>query len=465
MKSRFFTIVKPLMFLFVLSLMCWLPGTAMSGRYYAGDTYHETENYSNETEGYSSDELTQRIKTGAYLQKIDNIMIIMDGLGEHDFTERETPQVRLGKALIHNIGATIPKIPHRRMLRVYGPTADTFQEDFSTIFGLYHIDGKGFTPLITSKTHAISDIDPLDLTFFSAIKDLRKVNGPTAIVLISRGDQISKNAVAESAYLKKALGGSVCFYPIFIGKKPKDAARMQQIQRIGGCGIYSTYADVDTPEEMTDFVQTVFFAKKRNFTPEKEELVVEETKPDENITEVIEEPYEPEVIGDVDEVVEDSDVIIIERQLPHDKVVTIELHVEFDLNKSTIKDEFKADIQNIADFMIKYPETEVLLEGHTCSLGTDAYNLDLSLRRAAAVQNCLINNFGIGAERIKIRGAGEAEPMADNGTEEGRIRNRRVMAVISTIITDYTIIEQEISKEQFLSDDFVLPPIEEVIIE
>ncbi len=445
------------MFVLVVSLLCWLPATAFSS-------------------GYNSNELTRRIKTGAYLQKTDNLMIIVDGQGKADWLGRETQQVKIAKLLIDRIGSTIPNIPHRRMLRVFGPSADGFLDDYSTIFGLFNIDANNYTPIIATKTLPISDNDPMELTFFSAIADLKKIDGTHAIILISRGEQFSRAAIAESAYLKKAFGGSVCFYPIYIGDTQKGEAKMQQFKRIGGCGTFSTYGDIDTPGEMTDFVESVFFAKKRNYKPEPpviasvpDEIVSEEQTPEDNAQEIIAEPYEPELVSDIDEEpmedITDDDIIIIERQLPHDKVVTIELHVEFDLNKASVKPEFNADIQHIADFMSQYPETEVLLEGHTCNLGSEEYNLNLSHKRAEAVQNSLISNFGIAPERIKTRGAGEAEPIAENTSEEGRIRNRRVMAVISTIVTDFIIIEQEISKEEFLSDDFVLPPLDEAMQE
>ncbi|MDA3970874.1 MAG: OmpA family protein [Desulfobulbaceae bacterium] len=436
MKSRFLTIVKPVLFVLAASLVCGLPATAFSS-------------------GYNSDELTTRIKSGGYLQKTDNLMIILDGTGKQGWLGRETPQVQIGKALIQNIGATIPNIPHRRMLRVFGPTADSFQEDFSTIFGLYDTYDNDYTPIIATKTHPISDNDPLELTFLSAMNDLKKIDYTHAVVLISRADRFSKSAMAEAAYLKKAFGGSICFYPIHIGNTPKSAEKMQQFARIGGCGIFSTYSDVDTPAEMTNFVETIFFAKKKTYmvaqpvTPVVEEPVA---------IEIIEAPYEPAPIIDVAE--RSDDLIILERQLPYDKTVTIELHVEFDLDKAIVKDEFATDIQNVADFMLQYPETEVLLEGYTCSLGSDEYNMILSNKRAEAVKNNLVNSFAIPAQRIKTRGAGEAEPIADNATEEGRIRNRRVMALISTTVTDYITIEQEIPREEFLRDDFVLPSIE-----
>ena len=73
----------------------------------------------------------------------------------------------------------------------------------------------------------------------------------------------------------------------------------------------------------------------------------------------------------------------------------------------------------------KHPEKEVVIEGHTCWVGTEDYNLGLSLRRATSVKNYLVEK-GIKQERLIVKGYGEANPVADNTTIEGRKMNRRV---------------------------------------
>lgn len=463
MKSRFFTIVTPLIILAVFTLGI----TPVSS--------------STPPPEYNSTELTNRLKTGVYLQKTDNLMIIVDGSGE-TFLGGESKSQKVAGFLVSNIGKTIPNIPHRRMLRVHGPKADKFEKDFSTVFGLYHIDAKGFTPIITTKTLADSSFDPLGMTFISATKDLRKLSGSHAVVLISDGINIPKSAVYESAYMKKKFRGSVCYYPILIGNDPQGAKNMSTIAKVGDCGFLAQYEAVDSPAELTDYVEKIFFAKRR--MPVKPVEVVEpEIKADPipveeplepvmtdtaEVTEIVEEPEIPEIIEDefAQQIpVTTDDIIILERQLPHDKVVTIELHVEFDLNKASLRPGYLEEIKKVADFMILYPETEALLEGHTCDLGSDAYNQQLSSRRANTVKNYLVKNFDIDPQRLKTRGAGETEPIADNSTEAGRMQNRRVMAVISTIVTDYITIEQEILKSDFLSDDFILPPVDQIVEE
>lgn len=112
------------------------------------------------------------------------------------------------------------------------------------------------------------------------------------------------------------------------------------------------------------------------------------------------------------------------------ETVRVELDVKFDFDKSKVKEESYSDIQNLADFMNQYPQTTTTVEGHTDSVGTDSYNQKLSERRATAVREVLVNQYGVGADRVDSVGYGEARPVADNATEAGRAINRRVEAAV-----------------------------------
>ena len=111
--------------------------------------------------------------------------------------------------------------------------------------------------------------------------------------------------------------------------------------------------------------------------------------------------------------------------------VTIDLLLEFDYNKADIREEHKAEIKRVADFMRKYPTSRASLEGHTDSRGSDDYNQSLSERRAAAVQQYLVDVEGISAARLSSAGFGESKPKVENDSQENMQRNRRVSAVIS----------------------------------
>ncbi|MGA2468404.1 MAG: OmpA family protein, partial [Thermodesulfobacteriota bacterium] len=77
-------------------------------------------------------------------------------------------------------------------------------------------------------------------------------------------------------------------------------------------------------------------------------------------------------------------------------------------------------------FVKKYPGTKIRLDGYTDSIGTDAYNMKLSEKRATAVKDYLIKEAGVDSSKITAVGHGEADPVADNKTPEGRAKNRRV---------------------------------------
>ena len=110
--------------------------------------------------------------------------------------------------------------------------------------------------------------------------------------------------------------------------------------------------------------------------------------------------------------------------------VRVELDVKFDFDKAVVKEESQGDIKSLADFMSQYPATTTVVEGHTDSVGTDAYNQGLSERRANAVRDVLVNQYGVGGDRVSSVGYGESRPVADNATAEGRAINRRVEAEV-----------------------------------
>lgn len=116
------------------------------------------------------------------------------------------------------------------------------------------------------------------------------------------------------------------------------------------------------------------------------------------------------------------------------EAVRVELDVKFDFDKDRVKEESYGDIKNLADFMNQYPQTTTTVEGHTDSIGSDAYNQGLSERRANAVRNVLVNQYGVDGSRVNAVGYGKTRPVADNATDAGRAINRRVEAEVEAQI-------------------------------
>lgn len=120
-----------------------------------------------------------------------------------------------------------------------------------------------------------------------------------------------------------------------------------------------------------------------------------------------------------------------------EEIARFELQVNFDFDESVIRDGDATEIEDLAEFLREYDGVMLQLEGHTDNVGPPLYNLDLSQRRADAVRDMLIGDFGISPGRIAAQGFGEQLPVADNETEAGREANRRVVAVVSGILRRY----------------------------
>ncbi len=106
-------------------------------------------------------------------------------------------------------------------------------------------------------------------------------------------------------------------------------------------------------------------------------------------------------------------------------LVTFDGGLLFGFNSSDLTPATRTNLAELAGIMNKYPETEITVDGHTDSKGSDSYNQNLSLQRAGAVANYLVAQ-GINRSRMTTNGFGELRPIATNDTDEGRAKNRRV---------------------------------------
>jgi outer membrane protein OmpA-like peptidoglycan-associated protein len=104
--------------------------------------------------------------------------------------------------------------------------------------------------------------------------------------------------------------------------------------------------------------------------------------------------------------------------------------VLFDFNKATLKPEARSQLATVLQALKEQPGLNVLVVGHTDSVGSDAYNMGLSQRRAESVATYLVQN-GVPRQSIKTEWHGESQPVASNANAEGRAQNRRVEITLS----------------------------------
>jgi OOP family OmpA-OmpF porin len=117
--------------------------------------------------------------------------------------------------------------------------------------------------------------------------------------------------------------------------------------------------------------------------------------------------------------------------------LTLTLHINFDFDSAAIKPEFKKQLDKAAAFVRANSNVPyILIAGHTDSKGSEAYNQRLSERRAAAVRQALIDDYGLDSSKLVARGYGETQPKTHNTSDEGRYQNRRVELTCCVVLPE-----------------------------
>lgn len=141
-----------------------------------------------------------------------------------------------------------------------------------------------------------------------------------------------------------------------------------------------------------------------------------------------------------EKVVEEPVEEYVPEPVPEPQVITRSVNesgtaAQFGFDQDSLSSDQLDDLQAAARFLNDNPNTSVTLEGHTCNMGPEEYNLQLSERRANTAKSFL-EEQGVSSNRITVVGKGSSEPIADNSTAEGRERNRRVDAIITGTVEE-----------------------------
>jgi len=121
----------------------------------------------------------------------------------------------------------------------------------------------------------------------------------------------------------------------------------------------------------------------------------------------------------------DGSGVKVERTGEGEIKLTAPENITFDTNSSVIKSRFTGSLNSVADVLKKYPDSNIVVSGHTDSTGNDSINNPLSVNRAAAVKAYLVG-AGVAGSRVTSVGYGSKQPVASNSTANGRAQNRRV---------------------------------------
>ena len=126
----------------------------------------------------------------------------------------------------------------------------------------------------------------------------------------------------------------------------------------------------------------------------------------------------------------DSDIGRVIEKAVAIKIVDSSL---FNVNKSVLKNQYFAKLQDLGMFMEKNPNIRLVLAGYTDSVGSEGYNIYLSRKRSESVSDYLMAHSKIDKNRVTLQWYGKVGPVASNQTEEGRASNRRVSVILNNM--------------------------------
>ncbi|MCP4024097.1 MAG: OmpA family protein, partial [Desulfobacteraceae bacterium] len=346
-----------------------------------------------------------QFETSMYTSKVDNFIVVFDASSSMGDCYNKIKKFEIAKALVERMNQTIPEMNQTAGLRSFGHHDDVSKEQTVLLYGMEKYSTQNFAEKFkqVSKPGGFS---PLWRSLDANQTDLEGLPGVhTAVIIITDGWELPGDVIASAQALKDKYGSSICFYPILVGDDAEGEVLMNEVAQIGECGFYSRADDLLSGPGMAAFVEKVFLEKK----PEVKKAAPVARKD-----------------TDRDGVYDDED------QCPgtpygarvNEKGCWIIDHVLFDFDKSVIKPGAYPMLDEVVGIIEKNPGLKVELQGHTDNIGTKEYNIGLSKRRASAVKKYLVGK-GIATDRLAIDGYGYSNPVALNGTKEGRAMNRR----------------------------------------
>jgi OOP family OmpA-OmpF porin len=240
-------------------------------------------------------------------------------------------------------------------------------------------------------------------------------DGKAAIVLVSdglgtdyagRSEGLNERTVAAARDVVASRSGQTCFHTVQVGQDPAGTALLQGISGVSSCGSFRNASSLGTASALQAFSREVYLGGAASAPS------ASTTGQDSD--------------GDgVPDATDECPGTLRGARVDRRGCWTLK-KLEFAVNGSAIDAAHSASLQEDADVLAANPEVRVRIDGHTDSDGSAAYNQRLSEERAKTVRDYLVNERGIEASRIEVKGFGESQPIAPNDSAANKARNRRV---------------------------------------
>ena len=356
---------------------------------------------------FKAKNLNPLVENGSLVQKVDGFVMVMDTSLSMAQLSGGQKKMNIALDMADKFNKTIPtNVPLKgALVTVSGKGA-------VTTYGVINYTRSGFEAALTSLT--TEGLTPIAEGIDAASALVPELGKKVAIILVSDGLETEGSAIAAVKALKEKYGSAVCIYPVIVGNDCVGCGTsgfMGSIASILDCG-YVTYAEnLGTPDEMARFVTNVFFnagsAKAAAVAPPP--MKSEDGDADgDGVGDAVDQCPNTPKGAEVDE-----------------RGCWVLRNVNFDFDKADIKSEYFTDLDKVVRVLQNNPDVKIQVEGHTDYVGSEAYNQDLSERRAASVKQYFVSK-GIDSARVTTKGYGKTRPMAVNDTADGRAKNRRI---------------------------------------
>jgi OOP family OmpA-OmpF porin len=289
-------------------------------------------------------------------------------------------KIQAAKRLLKERNAWFPNLGFKAGLYIYTDN-QTLTGTFKEVYGMQAYDRERFAAAIDGLPEKGQGATFLQAGLHPLRKTLSGLSGKTAIIMFTDG-KISRAKGGKrplQIVQEIAQDHDVCFYLISSATTDVEKQLLAAVSKINACSrVIPMAAFMDNPTYLSGALFTV-------------------------------------------------KTTAYERLVPTTQVVGFAANdMLFDFNSAAVRGEYIDKLAMLGDYLQKNPDAFVVAAGFTDSVGDEEFNLALSERRAASFKDYLVNNFSIDGNRIVTLWYGELNPAADNSTDEGRQRNRRV---------------------------------------
>jgi OOP family OmpA-OmpF porin len=319
------------------------------------------------------------------LREVSNLFVLTDASGTM-WKEQTFPEA---KALSTSFVKALPDASARSKDRAYNVGYIAFGGDDRVAVPLKPFDRQELLAAadradIMGSMSGTGGTTPIHAVIDEIGQQLEGKSGATAVVLFSDGlaDDSDRALAAATALAEAYRGGRLCIYGVQVGNQQDGAEFLRALSSVTACGTSQNAEQLSAPASFQRYAKNVVVGAA---------------------------PLPP-----------------VAAAPPSACAGAIRLRgIEFAFDRAEVTDASKVVLDTAIETIANCKELSVKVNGHTDSVGTEAYNQGLSERRSQAVRDYLVSK-GVSEKRLSTRGYGETQPLASNDTSDGRARNRRV---------------------------------------